>query len=284
MTIQPVPGEIATVRSVSSYTFRVNGSASPLRLQGLRISSGACNCPAAGGVVDLYGSGHEVIGNEIFASSDNGIYTDDVSSNITIRGNSIHDNGTVLDGNQDHGIYLQGFDHLVENNVIRDQPQGFGIQMYDNGARNVVRSNTIDHSGYGRPCCGGLVVGGGSSGDYRDVEIYGNTITRSQGADISNDNIDGDCTGDIHDNDVEKPISGFPVGCAVNNFGIGTPPIEDGGSTYCSPPLNGYTGYIGGWPVRCQYSAGWGGYWSSYDGWVFGCGQYGGYCWHWARY
>jgi hypothetical protein len=142
---------------------------------------------------------------------------------MLIEGNDVHDNGSIAnnDPNQDHGIYLEGNDKIVRNNTFREHGFGFGVQMYDNGNNNRVLNNIIDHSGgFGRNCCGGLVVGGGSGGTYTNVEIAGNIITRSFGADIDNDRLDGDCQGDIHDNNVEKliPAGEFPAGCAINNF------------------------------------------------------------------
>jgi hypothetical protein len=131
-------------------------------------------------VLDLYGGPHEIIGNEIFASSDNGIYTGDdspFSHDILIQGNNIHDNGTVNDANQDHGIYLQGNNHIVTQNTIRNHPQGFSIQIGDRGANPTVTFNTLDNSGNGRPCCGGAVHWSTVPGLLFD----NNTITRSYG-------------------------------------------------------------------------------------------------------
>jgi hypothetical protein len=147
-----------------------------LRLTQLRITSGSCICPAAGGVVDLYSGPHEVIDNEIFASTDNGVYTDDVSSSILIHANNIHDNGTVVDANQDHGIYLQGASAVATQNQIRNHPQGFGVQAGDNGSNQQVTYNVIDNSGNGRPCCGGIVHWGSNPG----IRIDNNTITNSR--------------------------------------------------------------------------------------------------------
>ena len=58
-------------------------------------------------------------------------------------------------------MYLQGDDQLVANNVIHDQPEGFGVQVYDQGSRAVVVGNTITHSG-----SSGIVLGGGGGVDH----------------------------------------------------------------------------------------------------------------------
>ena len=46
--------------------------------------------------------------------------------------NRIHDNGRGHESgqHQSHGIYIEGADHLVANNVIYAHPFGFGIQIY----------------------------------------------------------------------------------------------------------------------------------------------------------
>jgi hypothetical protein len=216
-TIRAYPGETPVIQPVSSYPLRFNALSANWTIgPGLKFTSGGTSHPTAGGLIDIYGSNINIIGNEITESADNGIFTAEESDHLTIRDNWIHDNGN-LDINQDHGIYLQGSDHLVEFNLIQNHGWGFGIQMYDNGIGNRTLHNIINRTGYLKGCCGGIVVGGGGSGDYRDVEIAFNIITQSNGGDISNDRIDGICTGDIHDNDVEKPVLGFPSGCAINN-------------------------------------------------------------------
>jgi len=227
LTLRSYPGEVATLRPAltsPSYPLRINSLAVRLRVQGLKLTSGGTSAPASGGLIDNYGSFIEVLDNEITASADNGVYTDEGSDHMTMRGNNVHDNGTVIDGNQDHGVYLQGDDHLVESNTFANHPQGFGVQMYDNGLRNRVLSNIISNSGNGRPCCGGLVVGGGSSGTYANVEIAFNTITNSQGFAIDNDRLDGACGpwpggSSIHDNSLGGDgIDSFPAGCAFGNI------------------------------------------------------------------
>lgn len=61
-------------------------------------------------------------------------------------------------------------------------------------------------------------------------------------------------------------------------------PLEDdGGSAYCQASMQGQTGYIHGWPVRCQAHFGGGGIYDPYYGWMFGCGGYFG-CYAWIRY
>ena len=49
---------------------------------------------------------------------------------MQLIGNIVHDNG---DGSRQHqGIYFQGQDGLVANNIVYHQPNGFGIQVRGN--------------------------------------------------------------------------------------------------------------------------------------------------------
>jgi parallel beta-helix repeat protein len=68
-----------------------------------------------------------------------------------------------------HGIYFQGTDHAAANNVIHDQPLGFGIQVYDSNHRSIIVNNTITESGHS-----GIVVGG--SGGVSDITIRNNVV------------------------------------------------------------------------------------------------------------
>ena len=72
---------------------------------------------------------------------DQGIYTDEDSHDAQLLGNWIHNNGQGVI-HQSHGIYLQGNDHLVANNVIHDHVKGFGIQVYDRNSRSINTATT----------------------------------------------------------------------------------------------------------------------------------------------
>jgi hypothetical protein len=187
VTLRSTPGELATLRpsdSCSGKPLNTTTASARLRIVALRLTSAGTSCPSAGGLIDSYGSFIEIVGNDVTASADNGIYTDEASDHHLIDGNWIHHNGTVVDGNQDHGIYLQGDDHVVRNNLIHDHAQGFGTQAYDYGLRNTIVGNTFVHNGFGRPCCGGLVIGG-SKGSQ--AVIRGNIAWDNQSDGISFD-------------------------------------------------------------------------------------------------
>ena len=72
----------------------------------------------------------EISGCEIRAGVGTGILVSPNTQGIQLIGNSVHDNG---DGSRQHqGIYFQGQDGLVANNVVYHQTNGFGIQVRGN--------------------------------------------------------------------------------------------------------------------------------------------------------
>ena len=214
LTLRCLPGTVLS-SSGSSSTLRVGTSGSFLRVQGCVFRGSG---PSSGGIIDVYGHHIEILGGEVTGSQDNGIYFAESSANAVVSGVHIHHNG-ASDANQDHAIYLQGDDHLIQGNRIDSHPFGFGVHGYDNGDGNRILDNVISNSRHA-----GIVVGGGSSGTYTNVEVKRNEV-RSSGSsvDIENDRLDGTCTGDIAENRTEKPIltgssdPAFPPGCAVNN-------------------------------------------------------------------
>lgn len=176
ITVEAYPGEIPVLTAAGSHPLEVSKTGAYFRFHGFRIQ----NAPgASGGNVDIYGHHVELSNNEITNGHDQGVYTDEKSHHAQILGNRIHHNG---DGviHQSHGIYLQGDDHLVANNVISDHPKGFGIQVYDEGKRSIVTGNTISGAGHS-----GIVVGG--SGGVANVRVHNNVFAFNSQWGISHD-------------------------------------------------------------------------------------------------
>lgn len=186
-----------------------------MRVIGLGLTSGctAGACPAAGGLIDVYGSGHEVVGNEIYGSTDNGIYTDDFSSNILIRNNYVHDNGTVVDVNQDHGVYLQGTNNVLAGNSFVNHPHGYCIQVGDVGSNPDVVWNFCDNQGAERQCCAGIVAW---SSSMTGVLIERNYIMRTFGLGIENNGGGGGCRSVSHNRLNGEGIDSFPCSMIGN--------------------------------------------------------------------
>jgi PKD repeat protein len=169
ITVKAAVGARPIWKATTSHALRVDAAGAYLVVQGFVIR----DYPgSSGGNVDLYGHDLSIVGNEITASGDQGIYTDEVSDRIAVSRNWIHHNGLGRT-HQSHGIYLQGDDHVVVDNVSHDQPYGFGIQVYDAGDRARVVHNTITHNAYS-----GIVAGG--AGGVSGVVIRNNVLAHNR--------------------------------------------------------------------------------------------------------
>jgi Right handed beta helix region len=176
ISVMAFPGERPVLRATDTHPLRVNESGAWFRFSGFVIR----DFPGtSGGNVDLYGSHLEISDNEITNSTDQAIYTDEGSDHVQIVRNWIHHNGEGRT-HQSHGIYLQGDDHLVANNLIHDQPEGFGIQVYDKGSGAIVVANTITNNAHS-----GIVVGG--SGGVSGVVVRNNILAYNNHWGISAD-------------------------------------------------------------------------------------------------
>jgi hypothetical protein len=160
ITVVAAPGARVVLRPASSsgdtYAIRFRSGASYVRFGGFVIE-GARGTSSTN--VYFEGSAHdiELARNEIRFSQDQGIFSEDSTRNLQIVRNRIHHNGRghVSGQHQSHGIYLEGRDHLLANNVVHDHPYGFGVQIYPANQGTVVVHNTIVSS-----ALGGIVVGG----------------------------------------------------------------------------------------------------------------------------
>jgi hypothetical protein len=153
------PGETAILKPPAC-----GGDCYPLQIDGaayFRVSGLVLEYATGTSSADIYvwGGAHDdqVVGNELAWSQDQGMFIDDTTSNIWIVGNKIHDNGFghVSGQHQSHGIYMEGTANVVADNVIYNQPYGFGVQVYPLDTNPVVVNNTIVHNGHS-----GIVLGG----------------------------------------------------------------------------------------------------------------------------
>ena len=157
ITVAARPGSRPVLRSAGGHPLEVSSGSAHFRFSGFTITG---HPGTSGGNVDVYGRHIELSRNVIHGGRDQGIYTSGESDHVRILRNRIHHNGRGIE-HQSHGIYLQGDRHLVANNVIHDHPEGFGIQVYDEGSRSVIVHNTVVRSGYS-----GIVVGGSLGVDH----------------------------------------------------------------------------------------------------------------------
>ena len=153
-----IPGARVVLRARSTsgdtYPLRIRGSY--FRLRGFVIEN------ARGHVFDerlLRGqrARRRARGNEIRYSQDQGIFAEASTRNLHILRNRIHDNGRGHEEgqHQSHGIYIEGADHLIANNVVWAHPFGFGIQIYPENSGTDRGHNTIVGAAHS-----GIVVGG----------------------------------------------------------------------------------------------------------------------------
>jgi hypothetical protein len=176
ITVEAAPGETPILTAAGSHPLDIGSGGAYFRFRGFVIRDAP---GTSGGNVDVYGHHVEISGNEITNGRDQGVYTAEESHHVQILGNWIHHNGEGI-AHQSHGIYLQGDDHLVANNRIHDHPEGFGIQVYDKGARAIVTGNTITAAGHS-----GVVVGG--SGGVSGVHVHNNVLAFNNHWGVSND-------------------------------------------------------------------------------------------------
>jgi hypothetical protein len=176
ITVENYPGERPIVNGGGRRPLEISASGAYFRIRGFVFQNSPYN---SGGNVDIYGHHLEIAGNEVRHSQDQGIYSDEDSHDAQLLGNWIHNNGQAI-VHQSHGIYLQGNDHLVANNVIHDHPKGFGIQVYDRNSRSIITANTVTGAGHS-----GIVVGG--SGGVDNIRVVNNVFAFNAHYGISHD-------------------------------------------------------------------------------------------------
>jgi hypothetical protein len=177
ITVAAYPGKPVVLHAASAsdakgntYPVQIASGAAYFRLRGFVIEK-ALGTSAAN--VYIWGSANhiELSRNEIRYGQDQGIFAAPTTSYLYLLANRIHDNGWnhQQDQHQSHGIYIEGSNDLIANNLIYDHPYGFGIQIYPGNHDTVVVDNTIVASAHSS------VVVGGSRGVY-NITIRNNIL------------------------------------------------------------------------------------------------------------
>jgi hypothetical protein len=185
ITIAAEAGETAVLqpaaREGDTYAIRFAEEASYVRLQGFVIE-GATGISSTNVYFEDEVHDIELAANEIRFSQDQGVFSERTTSNLTLVGNRIHDNGRghVPGQHQSHGMYIEGRGHLIANNVIYDNPEGFGIQIYPANEDTIVVNNTILRSGHS-----GIVMGGSDGVD--GLVVRNNIVAGNEDYGISMD-------------------------------------------------------------------------------------------------
>ena len=115
--------------------------------------------------------------NELGPTESQGIFLEATTHEYTIDRNYIHDIGADP-SRQTHGIYMEGTDHRISNNLIVNEPHGFGIQIYPYDRRIEVVNNTISNTEHAGIILGGQTVGAEGKG-VQDVDIVNNIVTHT---------------------------------------------------------------------------------------------------------
>jgi hypothetical protein len=167
--------------SGDTYAVRFRSGAAYVRFGGFVIE-GARGTSSTN--VYFEGSPHhiELLRNEIRFSQDQGVFAEDSTRNLYLVGNRVHHNGRghVSGQHQSHGLYIEGRDHLIANNVVHDHPYGFGIQLYPANTGTIVVHNTIVGS-----ALGAIVVGGDEG--VGDITIRNNVLAFNSGLGVRAD-------------------------------------------------------------------------------------------------
>jgi hypothetical protein len=144
-------------------------SASYVRVHGFVIEG--ARGPSSANVYFEGGTHHvELSGNVIRGSADQGIFSERTTHDLQILGNAIHDNGPSP-AHQSHGIYLEGDQQLIANNLVYNNHYGFGITVYPSANLVWVVDNTI--VGNGRS---GIVIGAAGSTTVNEATIVNNIV------------------------------------------------------------------------------------------------------------
>jgi hypothetical protein len=160
ITVRNFPGERPVLRPGGSgsmdYPVRITRGAAYFRLQGFVIEGAPLHSTMNVWVSDGQVTGSpapthhiELSNNEIRAGMGTSLFVSPNTDSVQLLGNLVHDSG---DGSVQHqGIYFQGQNGLIANNVVYRTPNGFGIQVRGNypdpdtlveiPARNVVVAN-----------------------------------------------------------------------------------------------------------------------------------------------
>lgn len=210
ITVENYPGERPVVNGGGQRPLEIGSSGAYFRIRGFVFE----NSPyTSGGNVDVYGHHIEVSGSEVRDAKDQGIYSAEESHHVQILQNLIHHNGQGI-AHQSHGIYLQGNDHLVANNVIHDHPEGFGIQVYDRNSRSILVANTVTGAGHS-----GIVVGG--SGGVDNIRVINNVFAFNAHYGISHDSTCPTASRADHNVVFGNPWGQLQGGCAGLSYSGG---------------------------------------------------------------
>jgi len=146
ITIRNYPGEQAMLGPGSGATnnmpLQLGTGAAYVRLQGL-VLEGASG-PSTTNVY-AWGNAHDIELSqcEVRNSQRQGFFSEATTSRVHIIGCYIHDNGGSGPIQLDHNVYMEGHSHLIADCLIKNAPNGFGVQIYPSSDHVILTENTI---------------------------------------------------------------------------------------------------------------------------------------------
>src|SRR5215217_1925250 len=146
ITVRNYPGERPVLRPGTGATdnmpLQLGNGAAYVRFQGLTIE-GATG-PSTTNVY-AWGNAHniELSQCELRNSQRQGFFSEATTSSIQLLGCYIHDNGGSGPIQLDHNVYMEGQFHLIADCLIKNAPNGFGVQIYPSSDHVIVTENTI---------------------------------------------------------------------------------------------------------------------------------------------
>jgi hypothetical protein len=150
ITVKNYPGERPVIHPAGTtsmdYPVRITAGAAFFRLQGFVIENapldGTVNVYISDGGQTQPQAAHDIefSGNEVRNGMGTGLLVAPRTNNVQIVGNLVHHNG-IGTVHQHQGLYFQGQNGLIANNVVYDQPNGFGIQV--RGEDTAIAANNV---------------------------------------------------------------------------------------------------------------------------------------------
>jgi Big-like domain-containing protein/uncharacterized protein DUF1565 len=145
-----------------------------------RDSGRGCDPNASGvcGGQGIYAGGGPGSGGQAFTYIDdlqiwNSVFTNNGGTTTGVAGSSSHDHGMYLCGGPNDGTEVGCRSFVVANNLIYDQPDGYGIQIGQAARNGIITNNTFNNVSHGSDYagCAIKVWGTGSYADANDLIV-----------------------------------------------------------------------------------------------------------------
>jgi hypothetical protein len=179
ITLRSYPGESAVIDGQGTVVDLLSISSDYVNVTNLAVRGSVG--PGGASIYGKPGSDHVLLSQlDISSSGGQGVHTDASTAFYTVDRNYIHDIGRDST-RQTHGLYMEGADHRISNNLIVRVPYGWGVHIYPYARRVKIVDNTVDLAALGPILIGGDGSGPEGSG-VSDVDVVNNIGTTAPGA------------------------------------------------------------------------------------------------------